>query len=180
MTQANEDPVPAQLDSAALAGTWVLDPAKSTVRLRSKSVWGLVPVKGTFGTVTGEGTVSPEGNVSGTVTVDAASVDTGTAKRDQHLRSGDFFAVDTYPNIVFAVDEIRTSGAEATVSGRLTVRDQTRPLSFPVTPAVHGDGEVWLDAEVPVDRTDFGLTWNQLGMSSTHNIIAVHAVFTRR
>jgi polyisoprenoid-binding protein YceI len=180
MTQANGESVPAQLDTAALAGTWVLDPAKSTVRLRSKSVWGLVPVKGTFGTVTGEGTVSPAGEVSGTVTVDAASVDTGTAKRDQHLRSGDFFAVDTYPHIVFAVDQIRTSGAEATVSGRLTVRDQTRPLSFPVTPAVHGDGEVWLDAKVPVDRTDFGLTWNQLGMSSTHNIIAVHAVFTRR
>src|SRR6202042_1670696 len=107
MTQANGDSVPAQLDSAALAGTWVLDPARSTVRLRSKSMWGLVPVKGTFGTVTGEGTVSPEGEISGTVTVDAASVDTGTAKRDQHLRSGDFFAVDTYPNIVFAVDEIR-------------------------------------------------------------------------
>jgi polyisoprenoid-binding protein YceI len=180
MTQANGDSVPAQLDSAALAGTWVLDPARSTVRLRSKSMWGLVPVKGSFGTVSGEGTVSPAGEVSGTVTVDAASVDTKMGKRDQHLRSEDFFAADTYPNIVFAVDQVQTSGAKATVSGRLTVRDQTRPLSFPVTPAVHGDGEVWLDAEVPVDRTDYGLNWNQLGMSSTHNKITVHAVFTRR
>ncbi len=87
MTQANGDSVPAQVDSATLAGTWVLDPARSTVRLRSKSMWGLVPVKGSFGTVSGEGTVSPAGEVSGTVTVDAASVDTKMGKRDQHLRS---------------------------------------------------------------------------------------------
>jgi polyisoprenoid-binding protein YceI len=180
MTQANGDSVPAQLDRAALAGTWVLDPARSTVQLRSKSMWGLVPVKGSFGTVSGEATVSPAGEVSGTLTVDAASVNTGMAKRDQHLKSGDFFAADTYPSIVFTVDQIQTSGAEVTVSGRLTVRDQTRPLSFPVTPAVHGDGEVELDAEVPVDRTDYGLTWNQLGMAGTHNTITVHAVFTRR
>ncbi len=180
MTEANGAAIPAQLDRAALAGTWVLDPAKSTVRLRSKSMWGLVPVKGTFGTVAGEGTMSPAGDVSGTVTVGAASVDTGMAKRDQHLRSEDFFAADTYPDIVFAVDQVPASGAEVTVSGRLTVRDQTRPLSFPVTAAVQGDGEVWLDAEVPVNRTDFGLTWNQLGMSSVHNTITVHAVFTRR
>ena len=179
MTQANGDSVPAQLDSAALAGTWVLDPARSTVRLRSKSMWGLAPVKGTFGAVAGEGTVSPAGEVSGTITVDAASVNTKMAKRDQHLKSGDFFAVDTYPAIVFTVDQVQTSGAGATVSGHLTVRDQTRPLSFPVTPVVHGDGEVQLDAEVAVNRTDFGLTWNQLGMASTHNTISVHAVFTR-
>ena len=124
--------------------------------------------------------MSPAGEVSGTITVDAASVDTKMGKRDQHLRSADFFAADTYPHIVFTVDQIQTSGAEATVSGRLTVRDQTRPLSFPVTLVVHGDGEVQLDAEVPVDRTDYGLNWNQLGMSSTHNTITVHAVFTRR
>lgn len=170
----------AQLADGSLAGNWRLDPARSTATLQSKSMWGLAPVKGSFGTVSGEGTVSPAGEVSGTVTVDAASVDTKMGKRDQHLRSADFFEVDTYPNIVFTVDQIQTSGAEVTVSGRLTVRDQTRPLSFPVTPAVHGDGEVQLDAEVPVNRTDYGLNWNQLGMSSTHNTISVHAVFTRR
>jgi polyisoprenoid-binding protein YceI len=180
MTQAHGNSVPARLDGAALTGTWVLDPVRSTVSIRSRSVWGLVPVKGVFRTVSGEGTVSPEGDVRGTLTVDAASIDTRNTKRDQHLRSADFFAADAYPSIVFTVDQVRTSGPDTTVSGRLTVRDQTRPLSFTVTPVVHGDGEVWLDAEVPVDRSDFGLTWNQLGMSSMHNTIAVHGVFTRQ
>jgi hypothetical protein len=42
------------------------------------------------------------------------------------------------------------------------------------------DGEVWLDAEVPVNRADFGLTWNQMGMASMDNTINIHAVFPRR
>jgi polyisoprenoid-binding protein YceI len=65
------------------------------------------------------------------------------------------------------------------VSGRLTVRGSTRPFSFGASASVHGDGEVWLDAEAPIDRSDFGLTWNQLRMSSMHSTIIVHAVFTK-
>ena len=57
----------AVLADAALAGDWTLDGARSTIRLRS-SIWGLIPVKGVFGQVTGQGTVSPSGDVSGTIT----------------------------------------------------------------------------------------------------------------
>ncbi len=66
-----------------------------------------------------------------------------------------------------------------TVSGTLTVRDQTRPLSFPATVALVGDKEAALDATVQVDRSEFGLTWNQMGMVSMNNTITIHAVFTR-
>ncbi len=177
--QLTEASLQALLQDGKLTGNWTLDASRSSIGLRSKSVWGLVPVKGVFHQVAGEGTVSASGQVSGTITVAAATIDTKMAKRDTHLRSADFFDSDNHPQITFSVDQVAPSGPGVTVSGRLTVRDQTKPVTFGATVTVPGDGEVWLDAEVPVNRSDFGLTWNQLGMSSTHNIITVHAVFTR-
>jgi len=59
------------------------------------------------------------------------------------------------------------------------VRGRTRPVSFDAAASVHG-GEVWLDAEVHINRADFGLTWNLMGMTSMNNTLTIHAVFTRR
>ena len=168
------------LAGAMLAGDWTLDGARSTIGLRSRSIWGLVPVKGAFGQVTGHGTVSPAGKVSGTITVAAASIETKNATRDKHLRSGDFFATDTFPHITFSVDRLQPSSAGVSVAGQLTVRGRTRPVTFPATVSVAGSDEVWLDAEVHINRADFGLTWNQMGMASMKNTITIHAVFARR
>src|SRR6266568_993801 len=108
-----------------------------------------------------------------------ASIDTKISKRDTHLRSAEFFDTETYPHITVRVDRVTPSSQGVTVTGALTVRDRTRPLTVDATvSAVDGD-EVWLDAEVLVNRADFGLTWNQLGMASMRNTITVHAVFTR-
>src|ERR1700722_18622912 len=85
------------LKDAALAVSWTLDSSKSTVGLKSKSMWGLVPVKGVFREVTGEDTVPPAGQVDARVVVSAASVDTKNKRRDTHLRSADFFDSDSYP-----------------------------------------------------------------------------------
>jgi polyisoprenoid-binding protein YceI len=178
--QTNTPALQALLKDAALTGTWTLDASKSTVGLRSKSMWGLVPVKGVFGQVSGQGTVSAAGDVSGAITVSAASIDTKNKKRDTHLRSADFFDSDTYPDITVTVNQARLSGQGVTVSGSLTVRDLTKPLTFDATVSAASDSEISLDAEVPVNRTDFGLTWNQMGMASVHNTITVHAVFTKR
>jgi polyisoprenoid-binding protein YceI len=169
----------ALLDDNALAGSWVLDGARSTVGLASKSIWGLVPVKGAFGQVSGAGTVAADGQVAGTIAVAAASIDTKNKKRDVHLRSADFFESDKYPDIVFTVTGIAPSAAGVAVTGQLTVRDQTRPATFDAAVSAAGAGEVILDAEVPFNRGDFGLTWNQLGMSSMHSTLAIHAVFSR-
>ena len=167
------------LRDPASAGTWSLDAARLTVGLRSKSVWGLVSVKGTFQQVSGSVTVSPAGEVSGTITVAAASVETKNKKRDAHLRSADFFDSGKYPDITVRVDRITPDGDGVTVAGALTVRDQTRPVSFPATVSAAGGGEVQLDAELQVDRSDYGLTWNQMGMASMSNTLTVHAVFTK-
>jgi polyisoprenoid-binding protein YceI len=129
------------LKDAALAGEWILDPSRSTVSLKSRSMWGLAPVNGVFRQVTGRGTVFPTGEVSGAITVGAASVDTKNARRDRHLRSADFFDADNHPDITFTVEGIRPSGQGVTVTGTLSVRDRTRPVTFDGTAAVHGHGE---------------------------------------
>jgi len=168
------------LKDAALAGEWILDPSRSTVSLKNRSMWGLVPVNGVFRQVAGAGTVSPASEVSGVITVVAASIDTKNTRRDTHLRSADFFDSDNYPDITFTVEGIRPSGQGVTVTGTLSVRDRARPLTFDGTVAVHGDGEVWLDAEVGINRADCGLTWNLMGMVSMNNTLTIHAAFTKR
>jgi polyisoprenoid-binding protein YceI len=172
---------PALLDllkGGTLTGEWVLDPRNSSVRLKSKSM-GVIPVKGIFREVSGSGTVSPDGTATGTLLVAAASIDTQNTKRDTHLRSADFFDSDNHPDISFTADDIRPSGQGVAVTGALTIRGRTRPLSFDATASVPGDGEVWLDAEFRVNRADFGITWNVLGMVSQISVITIHAVFTR-
>jgi polyisoprenoid-binding protein YceI len=168
------------LQSAALAGEWELDPSRSAVSLRSRSIAGLVRVNGAFRQVTGSGSVSPAGAVHGVITVAAASIDTKNAQRDRHLRSADFFDSDNYPDITFAADGVRPASQGITVTGVLTVRDQARPLTVDAAVAARGVDEVTLDAEVQINRADFGLTWNRLGMVSKDNALTVHAVFIRR
>ena len=177
--QSTAPEVRALLADGALAGDWVLDPRESSIRLKSKSM-GLIPVNGVFREVSGNGTVAPDGEVSGTVTVAAASIDTKNTRRDAHLRSADFFDSGNHPDITFTAGAIRASGPGALVTGTLTVRGRTRPLAFDAVASVQGDGGIWLDAEVRVNRADFGLTWNQLGMVAVNNTLTVHAVFTRR
>ena len=177
--QVTESALQAMLEDAAFTGSWTLDASRSAIGLRSRSMWGLAPVKGTFREVTGSGTVAADGQVSGTVTVTAASVDTKIAKRDTHLRSADFFDSDNHPHITFSVDGITPSRQGVTVTGALTVRDRTRPVTFDATISAADRDEVWLDAEVQVNRADFGLTWSPMRMASMRNTITVHAVFSR-
>jgi polyisoprenoid-binding protein YceI len=166
------------LHGAALSGDWTLDRSRSSVSLTNRSVWGMVPVTGVFRHVAGQGTVTVDGEVTGTLTVAPASVDTRNTRRDKHLRSADFFDTDHYPEVTFTVDGIRASGPRVAVTGTLTVRGRALPLAFDGTAAVRGDGEVWLDAQVPVHQGDIGLTWNFLRMVSATTTVSIHAVFT--
>ena len=168
------------LRDGKLTGSWTLDAGRSEIGLKSKSMWGLVPVKGVFREVTGSGTVSAAGDAAGTITVAAGSIDTKMKKRDDHLRSADFFDVANTPDITFTAEQVTPSGEGVTVAGTLTVAGRTRPASFAARVSVPDGAQVELDGELQVNRTDFGLNWNQMGMSSVHNTITVHAVFTRQ
>ena len=171
----------ALLADGKLAGAWTLDGARSSVALSSKSVWNLVNVKGRFTQVTGAATISAAGQASGTLTVVAASVDTGNKKRDDHLRSADFFDAAKYPDFSASISSVTLSGdgADATFAGTLTVRDQTRPVSISGKVSAPGGDELRLDAEVPVNRADYGMSFNRLNMMSLDNLITIHAVFTK-
>jgi polyisoprenoid-binding protein YceI len=166
------------LRDGSLAGEWVLDPRESSIRLKSKVI-GLVPVNGVFRELSGNGTISPDGQVSGTLSVAAASIDTKNTRRDTHLRSSDFFDSDNHKDITFTAEGIRLSGQGVEVTGKLTIRDRTRALSFDAAATVQGDGEIRLDAEVLINRGDYGVTWNLMGMTSMNSILTLHAVFTR-
>jgi polyisoprenoid-binding protein YceI len=169
------------MSAAVETGPWQLDPARSTVTIRHKTMWGLVTVKGTFTGVSGGGEVLPDGTVRGTLTLDAASLDTKQAKRDKHLRSADFFHVEKHPEITYTVRSasLREDGT-VQVAGDLTVRGITRPLSFIARADQAGQGEATVTAEVTVDRADFDLKWNQLGMLRGLTTATVSLRFTHR
>ena len=160
-------------------GSWILDPARSEVRLESRHTWGLLPVRGVFAQVAGNGTVTAAGQVAGTLTIAAGSIGTRNKMRDRDLRSAKLFDIASHPDITFTVDGIQPADGGARVSGSLTVRGRTRPLSFDAKVSTAAD-EVHLDAKVPVNRADFGLTYRPLRMASLNNTITVDAVFTRQ
>jgi polyisoprenoid-binding protein YceI len=166
---------------AVETGLWQLDADASTVALRHKTMWGLVTVKGAFTAVTGTGEVRPDGSAVGTITLDVASLDTGHAKRDTHLRSADFFDADNHPEITFAVRsaELR-DGDDVHVVGQLTVRGISRPRSFPARLVAADADALTLDAEFTVDRDQFGMGWNQLGMMRGHTTVTTTLRFTRK
>jgi polyisoprenoid-binding protein YceI len=182
MTQSEQVTSPAlqALRDGKLAGSWTLDSSRTEIGLKSKSMWGMISIKGVFREVSGNGTVSAAGDVAGVITVAAGSIDTKVKKRDEHLRSADFFDVDSHPHITFAAKQVQPSGQGVTVTGDLTILDSTRPVSFAARVSSVDESELSLDGEVQVNRADFGMTWNQLGLSSVHNTITVHAVFTRQ
>jgi len=177
--------VQALLEDGKLAGSWTLDATRSEVRLETRHTWGLRPLHGVFRQVSGSGTVTTAGDVSGVVTVAAGSIDTKNSTRDKHLRSADFFDIASHPDLTFAVDGVAPddgatpADGRVRVTGSLTVRGRTRPLSFDAAVSID-DGEVRLEAEVPVNRADFGLTYSPLRMASLDNTITVHAVFARQ
>jgi len=169
----------ALIEDGTLTGSWILDSARSEVRLETRHSWGLRPVHGVFRQVTGAGTVTAAGEVTGTLTVAAGSIDTKSKMRDKDLRSAKVFDIPNHPDITYVVDGIQPANGGVRVTGSLTVRGRTRPLSFDAKVSTVA-GEMCLDAEVPVNRADFGLTYSPLRMASLHNTIAVHAVFTRQ
>jgi polyisoprenoid-binding protein YceI len=169
----------ALIQDGTLTGSWTLDPARSQVLLETRHTWGLLPLHGVFRQVTGNGTVTAAGEVTGTVTVAAASIETKNKTRDKDLRSAKVFDVANHPDITYTVDGMQPASEGARVTGSLTVHGRTRPVSFDAKVSVTGE-EVHIDAEVPVNRADFGLTYSPLRMAPMHNTIVIHAVFTRQ
>ncbi|ULN37110.1 YceI family protein [Mycolicibacterium smegmatis] len=162
----------------ASTGHWTLAPDQSTVRFRTKTMWGLVPVNGTFTEVSGSGTVD-DNSVTGRVVIGVSSVRTGIGKRDEHLRSADFFDAATHPEITAEVSGAQPSGDGALLDLTLTVRGTSRPLRLPVGIEVLDDGSLRVSGRATLDRRDFGVSGNMVGMVGSSTDVAADLVFTR-
>ena len=149
------------------AGTWKADPAHSSVGFEVKHMM-ISTVRGHFSSFDGalDAVEDPEqSHAYGWV--DVASIDTGSGDRDAHLRSPDFFDADRYPRITFDSTRIQwVEGGTYRVWGDLTIKDVTREVEVEAT--IQGVGEdpwgterVGVAVRGTIDRTEFGLTWQQ-------------------
>lgn len=159
-----------QPTAAAAAGTrtaWKLDPSHTLVEFSAKHLM-ITTVKGRITDI--DGTIYTDeknpGNSSVEATLKAASLDTRTDQRDQHLRSEDFLHVEKWPKIKFRSTRIEGDKEHFKLTGQLTIRDVTREITLDVTYEGQttdpwGGERVGFSASGKFDRRDFGLTWNQ-------------------
>jgi polyisoprenoid-binding protein YceI len=149
------------------ATTFTIDPAHTDVLFAAKHMM-VTSVRGKFAGVAGSITID-EANptaATGTFTVEVASLETGVAQRDAHLRSADFFDADSHPTATFVPAKVESKGADDyIVSGDLTIRGTTRPVSFDVEflgfyTGMNGARRAGFHATGKINREDFGLTWN--------------------
>jgi polyisoprenoid-binding protein YceI len=148
------------------ARAYTIDKAHSEVTFQVRHL--LTKVRGRFSDFSGTVQFDAEqpGNSSVAVTIDAATVDTNNADRDQHLRSNDFFAVETYPTVTFQSSHVaRTAPDTYDVTGTLTVRGVAREITLPVTylgtaQDPWGNARAGFETEITINRKDFGLAWN--------------------
>ena len=146
---------------------WYIDPSHSHVGFSVKHMM-VSTVRGRLGKLNGRLELDPERpeKASFEVTAEVAGIDTGDAKRDGHLRSGDFFDAERYPEISFKSNAIFPKGDGVyTASGDLVIRGVTRPVSFDIEllgVGVDGQGGQHLGASATttIDRSAFGLVWN--------------------
>jgi polyisoprenoid-binding protein YceI len=127
-------------------------------------MWGLATVTGRFDRFRGQLEVQPAG-ASAELTIEAASFDTGHAKRDAHLGSADFFDVANHPTIAFVASAITArSGEDLTITGDLTVAGNVVRLQLPVRVARGEQGRLHLSTTATISREQAGMTWNRGGM----------------
>lgn len=135
---------------------WTVDPARSEIRFTSWSLWGLLPVRGRFPDPRGSLRIEEDGVLSGVLSVDAASVDTGIIMRDRHLRQERFLDADHHPALTVEADGCRLVDGIVTGDALVTVRGTA--VSLPVSAhAQHDDGTMTVTCEVAVPLARFGV-----------------------
>jgi polyisoprenoid-binding protein YceI len=174
----------ALLSDPGTTGVWNIVPDRSAINFKIKNMWGLLTVKGSFTEFNGDGQLTGAGAVFGRIDIRAASVNTGIGRRDEHLRSADFFDVQRFPEIsavVTAVElaEHNAKTGAADLRANFTIKGVTEPLPLPVTINCLDDGAIRISGETKVDRAQFDLGWNRLGMMGATATVAAEAVFVR-
>ncbi|MCM3691036.1 YceI family protein [Neobacillus niacini] len=146
---------------------WTVDQSHSSIGFEVKHMM-VSKVKGQFESYTAEveaADLTDLTSASIAFKMDVASINTRSEDRDNHLRSADFFDVENNPTIEFTSTSITKDGDDYSVTGDLTIKDVTKPVTFSVE--FNGKGtnpwgvEVYgFEAEAKINREEFGLTWN--------------------
>jgi polyisoprenoid-binding protein YceI len=166
-------------EERAVAPThWSIDRDETSVEFTVKTFWGLMTVHGCFDRFDGSYELGPSGTTI-ELTIDADSIDTGNPKRDEHLRSTDFFDVDNDAQVRFRSTRVDAVSDEILhVVGNLEVAGIAEPLEFAVTVQPAGDG-LALEARTTVDQRRFGMSSGLLGMIRRPATLHVEALLKR-
>ena len=148
--------------------TYQIDPTHSRMGFAARHM-GFAKVRGSFEEFEGTIQMDPDDleSIEADVTINTDTINTGVEKRDGHLRSGDFFGVEEHPEIRFKSTRVTSvDGNTFTLVGNLTIRDETKEVTL--EGEFLGEGQdpwggtrVAFEGTTTVDRTEFGLTWNQ-------------------
>jgi polyisoprenoid-binding protein YceI len=147
------------------AGTWQLDPSHSTVGFTVRHMM-VSKVRGKFADFTADIEITDDPATSRVeATVRMASVYTGDAGRDEHLRAGDFFDIAEHPTMTFRSTSVRPAGDDFELTGDLTVRGVTKTVTFDlevggVAKDPWGGTRTGFTATTEISRKDFGLEYN--------------------
>ena len=151
---------------AGISGDYILDPAHTRIGFSARHAM-VTKVRGAFTQFEGNAHVDANNPADSRVrvTIQTASLTTGNDQRDGHLRSADFFDVETYPEITFVSTEVKRDGTDWTVAGDLTINEVTKPITvvFEETGAAtdpFGNERVGFEGSVTINRSDWGLKWN--------------------
>ena len=146
---------------------WKIDPTHSEVQFKVKHLV-ISTVTGTFKNFEGDLESESEDfdGAEATFSLDANSIDTNVADRDNHLKSDDFFAAASYPNITFN-GLLRKTGSKYQLSGLLTIKDVTKEITLDVEHGGtmvdgYGQNKAGFEINGKINRKDFGLTWNMV------------------
>lgn len=150
-----------------LSGAWTLDPTHTRLGFVTRHAM-VTKVRGNFNEFAGTATVPAEGveGASIEVTIQAASIDTRNADRDGHLKSNDFFDMETYPEITFRSTKVTAKGSdELEVTGDLTIKGQTKSVTIPfeyegTATDPFGNLRAGFEGKTVINRSDYGLSWN--------------------
>jgi polyisoprenoid-binding protein YceI len=141
---------------------WTVDPTRTIVEFEVEHLWGLHTVHGHFTRFDGSYVRGPAGTAL-ELTIDAASVDTGIAARDEHLRSWDFFDVVPNPQVRFAATDVTERGkGQFHVRGELDVAGRSVPIELDAAVQAIGS-ELEIEATTTVDQRRFGMSEGPLG-----------------
>jgi polyisoprenoid-binding protein YceI len=154
------------LRNAPAAGSYALDQSHSHVSFSARHLM-VTKVRGRFPVTAGHLDIAEDPTQSSVVAdIDVTGVDSGDPKRDEHLRSADFFDAEKYPTVTFRSTKVDDHGdGEFTLYGDLTVREATRPVTLKgeylgSQASPWGDTRVGFTAETEINRKDWGLEWN--------------------